>query len=66
VVVVLPRTSGEDGVAFRDRLDEELQAKVLVEGSTLATAFLSFPDDGDSAESLYSIAEAAVRQSALA
>jgi hypothetical protein len=67
VVVILPRTAGEGGAVFGERVAAELaKANLAKERFSVGVGSSIFPDDGDSAESLYSRAEAALRESALA
>lgn len=67
VVVVLPRTPREGGVVFEGRLANEIPKTNLADnGVVFRVGCASFPDDADSAESLYSRAEANLRECALA
>ncbi len=67
MVVILPRTPRDGGAVFESRLAEELPKTELAdEGIVFRVGYASFPDDADSAASLYSRAEANLRECALA
>lgn len=64
IVIILPRTPGEGGKVFQERLADGLRkSDIAKEGVSVAVASSAFPDDADSAESLYSHAEAALGES---
>lgn len=67
IAIVLPRTTGEGGSVFQERLAQALRESNVVKGKcSVGLGSALFPDDGDTAESLYSRAEAALEVSALA
>jgi signal transduction histidine kinase/CheY-like chemotaxis protein len=64
VVIILPRTPGEGGAVFGERFAAELQKANLAKEFSVDVGSSTFPDDGGSADSLYSRAEASLRESA--
>jgi hypothetical protein len=64
VVIVLPGTPGEGGAVFGERFAAELQKANLAKEFSVDVGSSTFPDDGGSADSLYSRAEASLRESA--
>jgi signal transduction histidine kinase len=64
VVIVLPRTPGEGGAVFGERFAAELQKANLAKEFSVEVGSSTFPDDGGSADSLYSRAEASLREPA--
>ena len=66
IVVTLPRTAGDDGTVFTERLAAELQtSSIPIDGFSIVAGSSSYPDDGDTAEALYSQAEEVIRELAL-
>jgi hypothetical protein len=62
----LPRTAGDDGTVFTERLAAELQtSSIPIDGFSIVAGSSSYPDDGDTAEALYSQAEEVIRELAL-